>query len=109
MASTANSITFSLVLLVLVMAALTVLQIFLSRGAHRWPGLVLPGVWLLLSLLLVVGNTLYVGSLWQTLGGMAVALLLFNIPTLLLVAVYCVVRARMRRREQIDKMNIHDL
>lgn len=109
MASTSGSIILSLVLFVLVMVVLIVLEAFLSSSAHRWPGLVLPVIWLLLSLLLVVGNMLYMGSLWQTLGSMAVALLLFNIPTLLLVAVYCVVRARMRRREQIEKMNIHDL
>lgn len=93
---------------VLLIGAL-VLEAFLARSERAWPGLVLPGVWLLLSLLLVVGNALYVDSLAQTIGAIAVALVLFNIPTLLLIAVYCAVRARKRRRSQIDKMNIQDL
>lgn len=109
MANTSTGILFSLVVFLAVLAGTLVLEAFLARSEHRWPGLVLPGVWLLLSLLMIVGNMIYTGDLAQTLASMAVALVLFNIPTLLLVAVYCVVRARKRRRSQIDKMNIHDL
>ena len=57
------------------------LQIFLSRRESRWPGLVLPLV------------TLLVG----------------NIPTLVLLAVYWAAREKRRVKSQIDIMKIDEL
>ena len=50
-----------IVLLVLVVGGI-LLQIFLSRRQSRWPGLVLPGLTFLYSLLMVLGAVAFNGE-----------------------------------------------
>lgn len=85
-------------LLILLMAAVAALEFYLALRPKRWPGLVPPGVFFLVSLL-------YPLSL-DTSGGVGTSLmaqallvwLLANIPTLILLAIYAGVRARVRRK-----------
>lgn len=97
---------FVFVLVVLVGGIL--LQIFLSRRESRWPGLVLPLLTFLWSLLLVL-NLRDTGSVSQNVLLVLVTLLAGNIPTLILLAVYWAVREKRRVRDQIDKMKIDEL
>ena len=62
------------------------LQIFLSRRESRWPGLVLPLLTFLQSLLLVL-NIVDTGSVSQNVLTVLVTLLAGNIPTLVLLAI----------------------
>ena len=98
-----------IVLLVLVVGGI-LLQIFLSRRQSRWPGLVLPGLTFLYSLLMVLGvaafDTLGGGFPW---GPILACLIFGNIPTLVLLAIYWAARERFRTRRQMDKMKIDDL
>ena len=98
-----------IVLLVLVVGGI-LLQIFLSRRQGRWPGLVLPGLTFLYSLLMVLGvaafDTLGGGFPW---GPILACLIWGNIPTLVLLAIYWAAREKFRVKDQIDKMNINDL
>ena len=84
------------------------LQIFLSRRESRWPGLVLPLLTFLQSLLLVL-NIVDTGSVSQNVLTVLVTLLAGNIPTLVLLAIYWAVREKRRVRDQIDKMKIDEL
>ena len=84
------------------------LQIFLSRRESRWPGLILPLLTLLSSLLLPL-NVMDTGSASQNILLMLVTLLAGNIPTLVLLAIYWAVREKRRVRDQIDKMKIDEL
>ena len=84
------------------------LQIFLSRRESRWPGLVLPLLTVLYALLLVL-NLRDTGSVSQNVLTVAVTLLVGNIPTLILLAIYWAVREKRRVRDQIDKMKIDEL
>jgi hypothetical protein len=43
-----------------------ILQIFLSKKASKWPGLVLPGITFFLSILSVIAIVLYVGFSFRT-------------------------------------------
>ena len=95
-----------IVLLVLVVGGI-LLQIFLSRRQSRWPGLVLPGLTFLYSLLMVLGVAAFNGGLpW---GPILACLIFGNIPTLVLLAIYWAARERFRTRRQMDKMKIDDL
>ena len=95
-----------IVLLVLVVGGI-LLQIFLSRRQSRWPGLVLPGLTFLYSLLMVLGAVAFNGEIpW---GPILACLLLGNIPTIVLLAIYWAARERYRMRDQVDKMKIDDL
>ena len=95
-----------IVLLVLVVGGI-LLQIFLSRRQSRWPGLVLPGLTFLYSLLMVLGAVAFNGEFpW---GPILACLLLGNIPTIVLLAIYWAAREKFRVQSQMDKMKINDL
>nr|WP_325252693.1 hypothetical protein [uncultured Oscillibacter sp.] len=84
------------------------LQIFLSKRESRWPGLVLPLLTFLCSLLgpLNVADT---GSVSQNVLLVAVTLLAGNIPTLVLLAIYWAAREKHRVRDQMEKMGKQDI
>ena len=84
------------------------LQIFLSRRESRWPGLVLPLLTFLLSLLNVL-NIADTGSVSENVLLVLVTVLIGNIPTLVLLAIYWAAREKRRIRAQMDKINIDDL
>jgi peptidoglycan/LPS O-acetylase OafA/YrhL len=83
------------------------LQIFLSKRESKWPGLILPGLtflWSLMPALYVVSPD---GSFpWGTI---LAVLLMGNIPTLILLAIYWAVREKRRVKSQVDKTRIDDL
>ena len=84
------------------------LQIFLSKRESRWPGLVLPLLTFLQSLLLVL-NIMDTGSVSQNVLLVLVTVLVGNIPTLVLLAIYWVAREKRWVKKQMDKMKIDDL
>ena len=103
---TANTLGTLMAFLLLIGGGI-LLQIFLSRRQSRWPGLVLPGVTVLYSLLMVLGVAAFNGGLpW---GPILACLIFGNIPTLVLLAIYWAARERFRTRRQMDKMKIDDL
>ena len=85
------------------------LQAALARMESRWPGLVLPLITFLRSVLTPIGM---VGAAGGPTAGFVLQVLLMwllsNIPTVLL-AIYFACRTRQRRKKQLDKMNIQDL
>ena len=85
-----------------------ILQIFLSRRESRWPGLVLPLLTFLISLLNVL-SVRDTGSVSENVLVVLVTVLVGNIPTLVLLAIYWAAREKRRIKDQIDKMNIDDL
>lgn len=84
------------------------LQIFLSRRENRWPGLVLPLLTLLSSLLLPL-NVMDTGSVSKNILLVLVTLLAGNIPTLVLLAIYWAAREKRRVRAQMEKMGKQDI
>ena len=84
------------------------LQIFLSRRESRWPGLILPLLARLSSLLLPL-NVMDTGSASQNILLVLVTLLAGNIPTLILLAIYWAAREKYRVREQMEKMGKQDI
>ena len=84
------------------------IQFVLSRRESRWPGLVLPLLTFLLSLLNVL-NIADTGSVSENVLLVLVTVLIGNIPTLVLLAIYWAAREKRRIRAQMDKMNIDDL
>ncbi len=97
-----------LVFTLVVLAGGIFLQIFLSKRESRWPGLVLPLLTFLWSLLGPL-NVMDTGSVSRNVLLVLVTLLAGNIPTLLLLAIYWAVREKRRVRDQIDKMKIDEL
>ena len=84
------------------------LQIFLSRRESRWPGLVLPLLTFLLSLLNVL-NIADTGSVSENVLLVLVTVLIGNIPTLVLLAIYWAAREKRGTGAQREKMTFDDL
>ena len=100
--------TTALFVLLMLAAAGVLLQIFLSRRESKWPGLILPGIGFLFSLVAVL-NVAAVGSAGETIKAILLVLVLYNVPTAVLLAIYLACREKFRKRREMDKMNIEDL
>ena len=83
------------------------LEIFLARREAKWPGLVLPGLTLLYSLAMAC-NVAAVGEGFPW-AALLMALVLGNIPTVVLLAIYAACREKRRKHSELDKMEIDDL
>ena len=100
-------VTISLVFLLVLLVDSVLLQIFLSKREGRWPGLILPLLTFLYSLLMACSAVAYNGEIpW---GAILASLILGNIPTVILLAIYAVCREKFRKQSELDKMNIKDL
>ena len=96
----------------LLLGALVVyLQIYFSKMKNKWMGLILPGISLIVSIIMVLNiaepsaNISKVQRIVMVLS----AFITSNIPTIILLAIYSVVRQKLKRKSEIDKMNIKDL
>lgn len=97
-----------LVIVLLFFAGIVWLQLFLSNRSSKWFGLIIPIIFFAFSLLFVL-NMITAGSLWQTVILIVSTLLLLNIPTIILLAIYFACREKRKRKTQLEKMNIQDL
>ena len=97
----------TIIFLLALLVGVPLLQIFLSRRESKWPGLILPLLTFLYSLLMACSAVAYNGGFpW---GAGLASLVLGNIPTAVLLAIYCSCRERRKRRDDVEKMNIQDL
>lgn len=83
------------------------LEIFLARRESKWPGLVLPVLTLLYSLAMAC-NVAAIGDSFPW-GALLGTLVVGNIPTVVLLAIYVACREKQRKRSELDKMEIDDL
>ena len=103
--------TFHLIntfILILLFAGAVVLEVYLSKREKKWPGLILPAIFIALSVINVL-NVADVDDPAQLAGLIITTLLISNIPTLVLLSIYGLVREKKKRKNEIEKMNIRDL
>lgn len=121
----------------LILAGTVVLQVFLSRKQSRWPGLILPGLSFVLSVVIVLSIVMYTNtgvtkyeeiteengvivaqkeSLEEQITdntpfvfSSALLFLLSNVPTVIHLGIYFACREKLKRNRQIEKMHIQDL
>lgn len=101
---------------VLVTAGAIYLEFRLAKTESKWPGLVLPLVTFLYSLLVLFAylswDSIAPGSGVSIVGesvSFFFAFLIANIPTFVFLAIYFAVREKKKRDEQMEKMHIKDL
>ena len=96
-----------LIFLLVFVAGGILLQIFLSKREGKWPGLILPLLSFLYSLVMAFSTVAYNGGIpW---GPILASLILGNIPTAFLLVIYFACREKFRKKSELDKMNINDL
>jgi cadmium resistance protein CadD (predicted permease) len=87
-----------------------ILQIFLSRKKNKWLGLILPSINILFSIMAVLGLAFFEKeTLIQTVVQCIIIFLMYNIPTMILLAIYFSYRRKLKKNKEIEKMNIQDL
>ena len=111
-----SSILMSFILIVIGLAVfigLIFLQIFLSKAKRKWPGLVLPGYNIVLSIIADLGLLYMTTAGTSIFIGIIAIFVVFNIPTLVYLAIYKVVRSNRKdspkNNQEITRMNIQDL
>ncbi len=110
MALNAGEILLVILISLALIAIPLLLQYFLSTRKNRWFGLVLPGVFMLYSIIMMLQVTIFsFDSVFEVFLQMLVVFLLCNIPTLVLVVVYAACRSKMERRAELEKMQLNDL
>ena len=127
--STVDSI--ALLLMIVVGVGLIVLQIFLSKKENKWPGLILPIISFCVSVVAVLGITLFsvnTATLSVTTNGVLVeqakamagntsaliamvvyTFLIINIPTAVFVVIYAACRKSNTRKRELERMSLQDL
>lgn len=105
-----NNVPIRLIFLLFMFAAIVALQVFLSKRRNKWLGLILPTLSFIYSLLMlpmiIAFETLGKGQLSIMIFA---NLLIFNLPTIILLAIYWGLKEKRTLHSQIDKMNIKDL
>jgi len=124
-------IVIILIMLILFVPAIILLQIYLSKKKNKWLGLILPFITLAISILVVLGVTLFsVNSVVETIdvNGKIISgdskmlhtssdilltslymFILYNIPTGILLIIYKACRSESGKTKEIDRMSIQDL
>ena len=101
-----TSIVLMVVFLVFIVGGV-LLEIFLALRESKWQGLVLPVLTLLYSLAMAC-NVAAIGDSFPW-GALLGTLVVGNIPTVVLLAIYVACREKQRKRSELDKMEIDDL
>lgn len=102
----AKYVIFVTVIQLVVFAALVCLQFFLSGRKNKWPGLIPIAVFSGFVLYSVINSV--AGS--DAPVGIALQVFISNLPKLLLlIVIHCLLRKKVRKQNQLEKMNIQDL
>lgn len=96
--------------MVLIPIGLIILQIYLSKRENKWLGLIMPLITFGFSLITVLGMINYLplidgGSVMEVF----VVFISQNIPTAVLSIIYIACKEKLKKRSELDKMNIQDL
>ena|SRR5690554_2339903 len=86
------------------------LQFYLSKQSNKWLGLVLPITTFSYSLLrLFIVISIFDGASKADIGMAITLFLTFNIPTIVMLTIYFVLRKKVNQDSELGKMNIQDL
>jgi len=95
---------------ILFLVGIIILQIYLSKRKNKWFGLILPIINVIISIMAVLGRAFYgAKSIAEIIMNSIMIFLVWNIPTIILVAIYFACREKFKKKKELDKMNIHDL
>lgn len=100
MEAAAIVLSYAVFLLVFVVLPIA-LQIWLSKLESKYPGLILPAICFLFSVIVSIFSV-YMRD-------MVLSVLIFNIPTVIHLLIYFACREKLSKKRQIDKMNLQDL
>ncbi|MDF2844253.1 MAG: hypothetical protein K0R00_2679 [Herbinix sp.] len=100
----------NLLIVIIFVAGIIWLQVFLAKKENKILGLILPFISFAYSLLNVFSIHIVDNmTTWEVCKLIATTLIILNIPTLILGAIYWSYRGNASRKRNLEKMNIQDL
>ena len=96
-------------IVIVMMVLAVVLQMYFSRKPARWPGLVLPIIAFLFSLLYPLNMADFGGDRGAFIAQLLLVWLLANIPTFIFLAIYFAARGRLRRARGRERLDAQEL
>lgn len=104
------TVTIIMILLILIfIIGSIILQLYLSKKENKYLGLILPLFTIVLSILNAIGNIDASKTLTINIISSLSTLIIANVPTVALVAIYLNCSKKIKIKSQLNKMNIHDL
>lgn len=91
----------NIIIFIIVLISLFILQVFFSKSKLKWPGLIFPILFFIMSVFFAL-RTIRIET-------GVLAFILYNIPTLIFSVIYYIYNCNMKKNNEIDKMNIRDL
>ena len=91
---------------------LTFLQIYLSKQNNKTPGLIIPAIIFILSVIYSVPNFMHAFNVSFSPGAFFASLmilLIYNVLTIIYVFIYLHLRNKINKTSEINKMNVQDL
>ena len=99
-----------IIIMSIFLPGIIILQIFLSKRENKWLGLILPMISVLFSIMTLITLTvMWDVSVVERIGQSIMLLVVSNIPTIILMAIYLACREKSKKKKEMDKMNIQDL
>ena len=84
-----NSVPINLIIVLLFFAGIVGLQVFFSKNENKFLGLILPSISFIFSLIMVSSIAVFEAMYGGEIVGLIIStLLLANIPTIILIAIY---------------------
>lgn len=94
---------------ILFIGSVILLQVYLSSAKSKYPGLLIPMLLVMLSIISVINIAVFDQSWMEIIGVILLTFALSNIPTVITMGIYKVVREKRQINNQLDKMNVQDL
>ncbi|MBS1403003.1 MAG: hypothetical protein HPZ79_08490 [Oscillospiraceae bacterium] len=85
------------------------LEFFFATRKSKFPGLILPCIFIVFSIIVVLANLTWTAAPWQTGIDTVIFALICNIPTAITLIIYFICRNVQKRRQALEKMHIQDL
>lgn len=105
-----GSLFGGVIIVPVLLVGIITLQIFLSKRENKSTGLILPAINVIFSVMVLLGTVYFVDqSITQIIIQVIMLFLVWNIPTAILIAIYYSCREKLKKKKEIDKMNIQDL
>lgn len=134
-----TNILIGILIIIILITGIVLLQIFLSKRQSKWLGLVLPGINFIFSLFAAMNLAVFTNTKTQSVQTISedgkvvneiinhvqstgsntnwasavisvlMILIICNIPTGILLAIYAACREQLRKNHELEKMNIQDL
>lgn len=86
-----------------------ILEFFLATRKSKFPGLILPCIFVVLSIIVVLANLTWTAAPWQIGMDTIVFALICNIPTAITLIIYFSCRNVQKKQQAFERMKIQDL